>query len=219
MIDQILAFAIVSLAVIVIPGPDLLLLFKNAIKGGRRGASSTAIGIMVGNAILATAAAVGLTAILLASEALYSAIQFAGGLYLLYIGVKSLLAFFKARRLVNVRKAPLSSKVEGKETSMRDLIGFRQGLFSNILNPKVAAFYLSLFPQFDLAPLNPEVQQFVLAASFWIMALVWYIVVIIFLSRFEQVFRSTNFQLGADLVAGTLLSGLGAYILAGQTKE
>ena len=98
MTEQLIAFALISLAVIVIPGPDLVLLFKNAAKDGRIGAVYTAGGIMLGNAVLATAAAVGLTALLMTSQTLFDVVRIAGGLYLIYLGSRAVFSYIQLRR-------------------------------------------------------------------------------------------------------------------------
>ncbi|TDZ98515.1 LysE family translocator [Mycobacteroides salmoniphilum] len=216
MIGQLAAFTLVSLAVIVIPGPDLVLLFRNAVLGGRTVAVYTAAGIMLGNAVLAAAAAIGVTALLVASQTLFNAVRIAGGLYLLYLGAKALITYSKLRHRHRQPTADATSSPSPTTTTGLRLIGFRQGLLSNLLNPKVAAFYLSLFPQFDLAPWSPALQHTVLAATFWTLALIWYIGVIIFLTRLRALFQSATFTRRTEAIAGTALLGLGGFILIHQ---
>lgn len=213
MTEQLVAFVLVSLAVIVIPGPDLVLLFKNAAKDGRIGAVYTAGGIMLGNAVLATAAAVGLTALLLTSQTLFDVVRIAGGLYLIYLGSRALFSYIQLRRAGDDPHTVEVSVKESRKTYRPKLTGFRQGLITNLLNPKVAAFYLSLFPQFDLSPLAPGVQHLVLAAGFWVMALAWYIVVVIFLTRLQRFFQSRRVARRTEAAAGAGLLGLGTYVL------
>lgn len=213
MIRQLAAFALVSLAVIVIPGPDLVLLFRNALRGGKPTAAYTAAGIMLGNAVLAAAAAVGITAPLLASQTLFDAIRIIGGLYLLYLGVKALSSYTRLRKLHRRPTADINSAPIPEAPVDLRWTGFRQGLLSNLLNPKVAAFYLSLFPQFDLTPWPPAVQHTVMAILFWALALAWYTCVITFLGRIQTIFQSATFARRAEAVAGTALVGLGGFIL------
>ncbi|GFZ91503.1 LysE family translocator [Nesterenkonia alkaliphila] len=212
MTEQLIAFALVSLAVIVIPGPDLVLLFKNAAKDGRIGAVYTAGGIMLGNAVLATAAAVGLTALLMTSQTLFDVVRIAGGLYLIYLGSRAVFSYIQLRRAGD-NPDVVEFRLKPGKVHRPKLTGFRQGLITNLLNPKVAAFYLSLFPQFDLSPLAPGVQHLVLAAGFWVMALVWYILVVIFLTKLQRFFQSRKVARRTEAAAGAGLLGLGTYVL------
>lgn len=214
MIGQLAAFVLVSLAVIVIPGPDLILVFRNAVVGGKSMAAHTAAGIMLGNAALAASAAVGITALLVASETLFNALRIVGGLYLLYLGVKAFLTYAQFRgdrSQTAAAPAHVPASAFGGRQRMR---AFRQGLLSNLLNPKLAAFYLSLFPQFDLAPWPPALQHAVLAALFWTLALIWFVGVIIFLDRLRPLFLSATFIRRTEALAGTALVGLGGFMLA-----
>ncbi|MBF6214420.1 LysE family transporter [Nocardia puris] len=92
--------------------------------------------------------------------------------------------------------------------------GFRQGLFSNLLNPKVAAFYLSLFPQFDLHPLTGLAQHAVLAATFRVLALAWYCAVVALLGKAEELLRRNTVRRRISALSGVALVGLGGALLA-----
>ncbi|WP_024803484.1 LysE family translocator [Nocardia sp. BMG51109] len=214
MLSQFLGFVAVSILIIVIPGPDLTLVLKNAALAGRRGAAATAIGIMTGNAALAAAAVSGLTALLAASAPLYLALRIAGAAYLIYLGISAIREFFAHRH--SPRPATYNDThvepVARHDHSWRT--AFRQGLLSNLLNPKVAAFYLSLFPQFDLTPLGALAQHTLLAATFWILALAWYSAVVTLLAKLEQLLQRTNTRRTISGLSGIALIGLGGALLA-----
>jgi threonine/homoserine/homoserine lactone efflux protein len=218
MAAQLMEFALASLVIIVIPGPDLVLLLRNATTGGRAGAAATALGIMIGNGVLAAAAAVGLTALVAGSESLYTAIRIAGAAYLVYLGVSSLIEFFRHSRLrageeESTHPAPSSSPAPvGTAHPVSPREHFRQGLMSNLLNPKVATFYLSLFPQFELPGLPTLHQHVLLAGLFWALALVWYIGVVTALGAVERLLRRQHIRRGISGVAGVTLVALGAVL-------
>lgn len=214
MTGQLIPFILVSLAVILIPGPDLVLLFRNAVNGGRVAATYTAAGIMVGNAVLAAAAAAGITALLLASQTVFTVLRLAGGLYLMYLGIRALIAYYKLRGSSSANEAAASQSAGTPRPAPHRAASFRQGLLSNLLNPKVAAFYLSLFPQFDLSPWPPLVQHVFLAALFWGLALIWYACVILFLSRLRKLLNSPTFTRRTEGAAGVALLGLGGFLVA-----
>lgn len=218
MLEQLVAFAATSLVVIVVPGPDMMLTLRNAARGGRAGALWTAAGIMTGLAILGTAAALGITALLTASPTLFQIVRVAGGIYLVYLGVQALRAYVRARRehrTPGVSVAAAAVLRPGTGGIARSAC-FRQGLLSNLLNPKVAAFYLSLFPQFDLSPLAPFAQHIALAATFWVLCLVWYAGLITVITRLAPRLQSPAFARRTEGLAGTAMMGLGALVLTGS---
>ncbi|MFE9429271.1 LysE family translocator [Kitasatospora sp. NPDC006697] len=223
MTAQLLAFLLTSLLIIVVPGPDLVLLLRNAARGGQPVAAATAAGIMVGNAVLAGAAVAGLTALLTGSELLYTAVRLVGALYLAYLGIRSLIDFARQGRRAtdsaddSAAAAP-GSHGRGSSTAavMDSGTSFRQGLMSNLLNPKVAAFYLSLFPQFQLPGMSELSQHLLLAGLFWLLALVWYIVVVTVLGAIQRILLRRSVQRGLSGVAGVALVGLGATLAARQ---
>lgn len=213
MAEQLLAFAVASILVIVVPGPDMMLVLRNTARAGKAGAARTAAGILAGAAIIGAAAAVGITALLTASATLSTIVRIAGGLYLLFLGVQAVRSYLRLRR-TRVSPASLENRVNKAPAPGARLTSFRQGLLGNLLNPKVAAFYLSLFPQFDLAPLTPVVQHSVLAGAFWVMCLAWYMVVIALLGRLTRLLQSPTFARRTEAVAGGALIGLGGLVLA-----
>ncbi|MFB4317781.1 LysE family translocator [Actinomadura sp. 21ATH] len=204
--SELVAFAVVSLVIIVVPGPDLALLLANTARAGRRAGMATVTGIMLGNALLAAAAVAGLTALLTASELGYAALRVAGAVYLVYLGIRALSDFVHLRR-TGAADAQPRRQADPAPRSAR--VSFRQGLISNLLNPKVAAFYLSLFPQFTLPGLAPAVEHTLLAALFWFLALVWYALVLLLLARIEILLRRPRFRQGIAGLSGAGLIGLG----------
>lgn len=215
MIEQLAAFLAASLVVIVVPGPDMMLVLRNTARSGRTGALWTAIGIMTGLGILATAAALGITAILTASPVLFSLVRTAGGVYLLYLGIQALRAYLQLRQHPrNDTSGPSPTRIaDPPSTTGTRATNFRQGLLCNLLNPKVAAFYLSLFPQFDLSPLPPLTQHIALAAAFWLLCLLWYIGLVSVITRVTTLLQSPTFARRTEATAGVALSTLGVLVL------
>ncbi|GGR25485.1 LysE family translocator [Streptomyces netropsis] len=212
MTTQLMGFIAASLAIIVVPGPDLVLLLRNAATAGRRGAGATAAGIMLGNAVLAAAAVAGLTALLTSSQMLYTTIRAAGAVYLAYLGVRALIDFFRHHRQHSDAPTPAAQPTlaSADHQNRPTAKAFRQGLVSNLLNPKVAAFYLSLFPQFALPGMPALTQHIVLAGLFWALALLWYAVVVTVLGRIQTLLRRRRVERGITGVSGVVLVSLGA---------
>jgi threonine/homoserine/homoserine lactone efflux protein len=143
---ELLAFLPVAVLVIVTPGPDTAITVRATFLGGRRAGVLTALGAVSGHACWTLAASAGVTALLLASEAAFVAVKLAGAGYLVYLGVHALWSALRGGRA-------LTPEAAGHRLSGRT--AFRQGLVSDLGNPKIAAFFTSLLPQFT--------------TSFWLM--------------------------------------------------
>ncbi len=147
-------FLLASLAVIITPGQDMVLVMSKAVTQGTRAGVATAAGVsvgLVGHTILAT---LGLGALLRTSEWLFTGIKFAGAAYLLYLGIQ----------LLCTRAAELGAEASTKRSHLRL---FATGAVSNISNPKIAIFYFAFLPQFVATPAqNPALTVFTLGLVF-----------------------------------------------------
>ncbi|WP_366525312.1 LysE family translocator [uncultured Roseibium sp.] len=160
-------FGLASFALAVTPGPDMILVAARSAAQGQMAGLVTQFGISAGSIIHAVILALGLSQLFLAVPYAYDFVRYLGAAYLLYL----------AWQAITSRDRPSSKAPAHKHPSL-DVI-FRQGLLTNLLNPKVALFYLALFPQF----LNPEkgfvgIQILVLATIFVVIDLVVHAVVI-----------------------------------------
>jgi threonine/homoserine/homoserine lactone efflux protein len=129
-------FLVVAIVVIVTPGPDTALTIRNTLLGGRRSGIGTAAGVAGGQALWTLATSVGLAALIVASEPVFQAVKLAGAAYLVLLGLQALSDAVRRR----------ASKRHDRRT--RHAPAFRQGLLSNLGNPKMAIFFTSLLPQF-----------------------------------------------------------------------
>jgi threonine/homoserine/homoserine lactone efflux protein len=136
------AFLSISIFVLITPGPDTALVVRNTIVGGRRRGVFTAIGIVTGQTIWVFATSIGIVALLVASEPVFHAVRLGGAAYLIYLGARSL---YEAARSGRWREAA-DDMPPAQRLSSRT--AFTQGLASDLSNPKMAAFFTSLLPQF-----------------------------------------------------------------------
>jgi threonine/homoserine/homoserine lactone efflux protein len=120
--------------VICTPGPDTALTIRNTLLGGRANGLRTAQGVAIGQALWTLAASAGIAALVAASQPVLTAIRIAGAAFLVWLGLQALAAALRVRRH--------EKQVRGSAA------GFRQGLLSNLANPKMAVFFTSLLPQF-----------------------------------------------------------------------
>ena len=138
MIADLPAFVAVAAIVIATPGQDTALTIRNTLAGGRHGGLATALGVVTGQLVWAVFASIGLAGLLLAFEPAFLALKIAGGLYLAYLGANAL---WRAARRTR------SGLPEGR-ASRAPRAAYRQGVLSNLGNPKMALFFSSLLPQF-----------------------------------------------------------------------
>jgi threonine/homoserine/homoserine lactone efflux protein len=129
-VSHLAAFVGISLVVICTPGPDTALIVRNTLFGGRVNGVRTAAGVVTGLAVWTVAASAGVAAIIAASHLLFTTLRVAGAAYLVWLGIQTL----RGRHALN--------------DEHRRGGGYRQGLLSNLGNPKVAIFFTSLLPQF-----------------------------------------------------------------------
>jgi threonine/homoserine/homoserine lactone efflux protein len=156
---MIFEFAIASLVLIALPGPDQALIMRNALVGGRTAGVRTMLGGVTGLALHASAAALGVSALLATSATAYATLKLVGVAYLLYLGV---------RMLLSARKPP---EPEQEAPGGRP---FLQGFVSNALNPKVALFFLTFVPQFLPGRGSTLPVALALSATFAAIYLAWF---------------------------------------------
>ena len=130
-------FSLAALALLVVPGPAVLYIVARGINQGRRAALVSALGVQVGGLFHVVAATVGLSALLLSSAVAFTLVKYAGAAYLVYLGVRTLLA---RRTIQAVVDAPPAAVSLGRV--------FAQGVVVNLLNPKTVLFFLAFLPQF-----------------------------------------------------------------------
>jgi|SRR5258708_275712 threonine/homoserine/homoserine lactone efflux protein len=139
---QLWAFLGISVLVIVTPGPDTALTVRNTLVGGRRAGLWTALGVSTGLAIWALATSAGVVALIVASEPVFAAIKFLGAAYLIVLGIQTLWQAFRPRRPTIAASGAVAA------SRLTPLAAFRQGVVNDLGNPKIAAFFSSLLPQF-----------------------------------------------------------------------
>jgi threonine/homoserine/homoserine lactone efflux protein len=196
---HLLAFAAVSGVIVVLPGPDMALVLQNGLARSRRAALETAIGINAGLVVWAAAAAVGIAALLQASEPAFEALRLAGAAYLVWLGLRALRA---ASRGAPLARAP-----------NRRASPFRQGLLCNLLNPKVALVFTTLIPQF-VGSTGGLAETLLLASVFIAMGLVWLTGYALLVARVGAVLRRSAVRRTLSALTGAVLVAFGVRVAA-----
>lgn len=203
---QLLAFVGVAALLIVTPGPDMALVTKNAVAHGRRAALMTSLGVCTGILVHAFASAIGLSALLLASATAFTVVKLVGAAYLVALGIQA----FRSSR----RRPASDSAVEGTasadEPAVRGRSAFRQGFLSNVLNPKLVVFFLTLLPQF-ISPGEPVLaKSLLLAGLFELMTFVWLSTYSLAVVRLQDHLRRPRVRQWIERATGGALIALGA---------
>ena len=195
---ELLAFIGVAVVVIVTPGQDTALTIRNTLARGRAGGVRTAVGVVSGQAVWAIAASAGVAALLVASEPAFVALKVAGAAYLVYLGVQSLRAA--------VRRTP-QGHGDAPAATGREL---RQGLLSNLGNPKAAVFFSSLLPQFG----DSFGELLALGAVVCALTMAWLSAYAFVIARAGDVLRRPRVRRTIEAVTGTTLVALGVRLAA-----
>jgi RhtB (resistance to homoserine/threonine) family protein len=163
------------------PGPDTVYILGRSIAQGREAGVASALGISLGSIFHTCAAALGLSAILATSALAFGTIKLIGGAYLIFLGAKMILD----RR----KQLSLPSNFRRRTT----IAAFRQGILTNILNPKVALFYLAFLPQFIDPASNAKVPAFILLGlTFVTTGTIWCLILAWFASVFSERLRANE---------------------------
>jgi threonine/homoserine/homoserine lactone efflux protein len=190
------AFVGVALLVIVTPGQDTALTVRNSLLGGRRDGVLTALGVASGQCAWALATSVGIAALLVAFEPAFVALRVFGAAYLVFLGLQSLWSA--------LRRTPKPVP------AVRQRPAFRQGLISNLGNPKMAVFFPSLLPQFA----HSFAGLLVLGLIFAFMTLSWLTAYAFAVAKAGDVLRRPKIRRVIDAVVGVVLAGLGIRVAA-----
>lgn len=185
------------------PGPDMLLVLRNGLREGSRTAWYTGLGCCTGIATHATCAVLGLSALLAASVTAYWAVKLAGAAYLAYLGVRMLLAAVRGGSGAAIDVAAAGGARLGRGGA------FRQGLLTNLLNPKIALLFLTLLPQF-VSTGEPRLRTTAfLAMIFLVIAVVWWRMFTLALTPVSRFLGRPRIRRGLDGLAGTAMIAIG----------
>ena len=196
MVHDLPAFLLVALLVVLTPGPATALVIRNALHGGTRAAWATSAGNSTGIFLWAAASVLGFSALVAASEAAFVVLKVGGAVVLVVIGLQALV---RARRGVAFDVAPV-----------RDARShYRQGLVTSFANPKLAVFFVALFPQF-VPEGDPVAGPTALMATIIVlMDLVYFTVLALLVSRLRRAIVERGWARGMEAASGSVLMALG----------
>jgi len=196
------AFLITSVLLVLTPGADTLYTLGRSINGGRKAGIFAALGSGTGLVIHSLFATFGLSVLLANSAVAFTIVKYLGGLYLIYLGIKSL----------------RTNRQQLKEVEFKKKVSYRKvylsGVITNILNPKVALFFLAFLPQFiTIGYINNWIPLLVLGVVFSFLGTLWCLIVAISASKLAHIFtKNDTIQKWLDRIAGSIFIILGIKI-------
>lgn len=199
--ENFLLFIIMSICLIILPGPDTAMATKNTLVAGKIGGVKTVFGTCVALLIHTLAAVIGLSALIVKSALLFSIFKYVGAVYLVYIGIKALLAVRNTEDL-NTNDVPINN--DNKHTSC-----FRQGFLTNLLNPKIAVFFLTFLPQFLNPNHNTFIQLLVMGLTYLILTVIWFAFYIFLIDKISAFMKKPKTQRYIQGITGIVLIGFG----------
>jgi RhtB (resistance to homoserine/threonine) family protein len=198
---HVLPFIGVAILLVIAPGPDTLLVTKNALLHGRSVGLATVAGVSLGLLVWTAAAALGIAAVVRESAVAFDVLKIAGAVYLAWLGIGALRA---ARR-----PAPATTPQDAEHGRLSAVGGFRQGLLTNLANPKIAIFFTSLLPQFVSGHQSQVLPYLILGAVFSLMGLAWLCGYAFLATRLSRLLATPRVKTAIDALTGVVLIGVG----------
>ncbi|MFL6118935.1 LysE family translocator [Actinophytocola sp.] len=202
---SVLEFIIIAVVVTITPGPGTAAIIRITARDGRRAAVSAVIGNSIGVLCWAVLSAVGVSSLILASEVAYNVLRIAGAVFLIVLGMRSVMMWGQNKS---------EEQEENQDENSRPRLGgWRIGLLTSLSNPKLAVFFVALFPQF-LDP-GTAVLPYAVIMSVTIVALdlLWFATLIYLVDRARTLLRP-HVRRVMERVTGGILVGLGAVLIA-----
>ena len=196
---DLVAFLAISAVVIATPGQDTALTVRSSLSGGRLAGIATAVGVATGQSVWTLAASTGLAALLVASEPVFEGLRVLGAAYLMYLGAHSLVAAIRGQH----------REREGVDTKLQPRAAYRQGLLSNLGNPKMVIFFTSLLPQFVGVESAPFAPLLLLGLAFCAMTFLWLALYSFVVDKAGDIVRRSPVRRLIDAITGITLTLFG----------
>jgi threonine/homoserine/homoserine lactone efflux protein len=196
------AFSLAAVLIVLLPGPDTLVVVRSIMRGGRRQGVLTALGNLCGLSVWVAAAALGLAAVLRASEIGYEVLRIVGAVYLVWLGVQAI-------RTARAHRADGANGVEREGRRSVLGTGFGAGLLTNLLNPKVGVFFVTFLPGFVPHGYSVGLTSLLFGAIFVVITAVYWVVLLGLAAKVTTWMSTPRVRRRLDMITGTILIGFG----------
>ena len=207
-ITDLTTYVIAITLLTITPGVDTMLVIRNTARGGWRDGAVSSLGICSGLFIHATISAVGISVILLQAAWAYNALKLAGAGFLVWLG------YCSWRKVIKKETFAVANGANTRENDFIARRSLREGLLSNVLNPKTAVFYMAFLPQF----INPDhsalAQSLFLAGLHFIIAMFWQCLLALMVRQLKGWLQRPRVSWIFDGVTGTVMVALGLRVAA-----
>ncbi|KYG90735.1 lysine transporter LysE [[Bacillus] sp. KCTC 13219] len=193
--ENFLFYIFMCIMLIILPGPDTAIVTKNTLLTSKKAGLQTMAGTLCALMIHTSAAVLGLSAIIVKSAVVFSIIKYIGAFYLLYLGIKTLVAMTR-------RKPQLADAVPHKNDSKSS---FMQGFLTNLLNPKVAVFFLTFLPQFLASNTEPLLPFFIMGVTYTTLTAIWFVGYVYLLHQIRAFMNKPSTQKWMEGATGAIL--------------
>ena len=204
MLENLLSFALLAGLLTLLPGLDTAQVLRAVTIGGRSTGYATLFGILGGVWVWGIAAALGISALLIASEIAYTIVKWISAIYLVYLGIKM---WLDSR---HISEATIQTKVENKTTFWKS---FTRALFITLSNPKNGVFYVAVLPQFLPKDLPAVVGGFILATIHNALTFTWFSLLILGAGFAQNTLRNPRVQKFVERISGLALIGFGIRVV------
>ncbi|MBE4740080.1 MULTISPECIES: LysE family translocator [Streptomyces] len=201
-LQALVSFALVSALLVIMPGVDTALVIRNTVARGRLHGFITGVGVGVGAVMWGAAIAVGVGALLAASETAYTVFRIVGAAYMVWLGI----GLWRSARAIGAAKEG-EADLEPEAASLWRSFG--RGMLNNLANPKVGVFYGATIPQFIPEGVSPALMGTALAAVNALEAVIWYGLISLGAHGLRTWMRRRSVRRNVDATAGTVMIAFG----------
>lgn len=199
MLVSFVAFIGAATLIVLLPGPDTLVVVRSILRGGRRQGILTALGNLTGLTLWVLAAALGIAALLRASEVGYTVLRVVGACYLVLLGVQA----WRTRGTV--------ARADGGAVSLRGT-GFRAGLLTNLFNPKVGVFFITFLPGFVPEGASVGWMTVAFGATFVLLTALYWVLLLVLAGRVTAWMNTPRIRRRLDVATAGVLVGFGVHL-------
>jgi threonine/homoserine/homoserine lactone efflux protein len=199
--QQLIAWALVAVIGAATPGVDLMIVLRSTLFHGRRSGFAAVVGVEVGHAVWAVASLVGLTALLAASTIAYDVVRIAGACYLVWLGCMAIWKSLPRNRSTDTETAAPAPQ--------SPIDAARSGLISNMLNPKVGVFYISILPQFLPTEATAGGWGLLLVSIALAVGIIWHSAIVLAATRARSVLTRERVRIWLDRTSAAVMIALG----------